>query len=54
VAERDLRDSTRPIAPLKRASDAMSIDSSVLSVDQVVARIVMRVREVEAELSAQP
>jgi CMP/dCMP kinase len=52
VAERDLRDSTRPIAPLKQASDATSIDSSVLSIDQVVARIVLRVREVEAELSA--
>ena len=48
VAERDLRDSTRPIAPLKQASDAQIIDSSVLSIDQVVARIVKRVREVEA------
>jgi cytidylate kinase len=52
VAERDLRDSTRPIAPLKQASDAQIIDSSVLSIDQVVARIVKRVREVEAELGA--
>ena len=52
VAERDLRDSTRPIAPLKQASDALSIDSSVLSIDQVVARIVARVRQVEAELGA--
>ena len=52
VAERDLRDSTRPIAPLKRASDAHVIDSSALSIDQVVARIVTRVREVEAELGA--
>jgi cytidylate kinase len=50
VAERDLRDSTRPIAPLKQASDADVIDSSVLSIDQVVARIVHRVREVEASL----
>lgn len=52
VAERDLRDSTRPIAPLKQAKDALVIDSSVLSIDQVVARIVQRVREVEAELGA--
>jgi cytidylate kinase len=51
VTERDLRDSTRPIAPLKQAADALSIDSSVLSIDQVVARIVQRVREVEAELN---
>jgi cytidylate kinase len=52
VAERDLRDSTRPVAPLKQAPDAYGIDSSVLSIDQVVARIVKRVREVEAELGA--
>jgi len=52
VAERDLRDSTRPIAPLKQASDARIIDSSALSIDQVVARIVQRVRDVEIELGA--
>ena len=52
VAERDFRDSNRPIAPLKQASDAQIIDSSVLTIDQVVARIVSRVREVEAELGA--
>jgi CMP/dCMP kinase len=50
VAERDLRDSTRPIAPLKQAFDARVIDSSSLSIEQVVARIVARVREVEAAL----
>ncbi len=52
VAERDFRDSNRPIAPLKQAADALVIDSSALSIDQVVARIVQRVREVEAELGA--
>jgi CMP/dCMP kinase len=52
VVERDLRDSTRPIAPLKQAPDADVIDSSVLSIDQVVAHIVQRVREVEASLGA--
>jgi cytidylate kinase len=52
VAERDFRDSNRPIAPLKQASDACVIDSTALSIDQVVARIVQRVREVEAELGA--
>lgn len=51
VAERDLRDSTRPIAPLKQAADAYVIDSSSLSIEQVVARIVSRVREVEAALA---
>jgi CMP/dCMP kinase len=52
VLERDFRDSNRPIAPLKQASDARVIDSTALSIDQVVARIVQRVREVEAELGA--
>ncbi len=52
VAERDLRDSTRPIAPLMQAPDARVIDSSSLSIEQVVSRIVSRVREVEAELGA--
>lgn len=50
VMERDQRDSTRPIAPLKKAPDALVVDSSVLSIDQVVARIVAHVREVEAKL----
>jgi cytidylate kinase len=52
VTERDLRDSTRPVAPLKQAPDALAIDASVLSIAEVVSRIVERVREVEAELGA--
>jgi cytidylate kinase len=52
VEERDQRDSSRPIAPLRKAPDALVVDSSVLSIDQVVARIVARVREVAAELAA--
>lgn len=50
VAERDQRDTTRPIAPLKKAPDAVVVDSSELSIDQVVARIVAHVREVAAKL----
>jgi len=52
VMERDQRDSTRPIAPLKKAADALVVDSSALSIDQVVARIVEHVRQVEAKLKA--
>lgn len=51
VIERDQRDSTRPIAPLRKAPDALVVDSSELSIDQVVARIVKHVREAEAKLS---
>ncbi len=37
VLERDRRDSGRELAPLKRADDAITIDSSKLSIKQVVA-----------------
>ena len=50
VMERDQRDSTRPIAPLRKAPDALVVDSSVLSIDQVVARIVAHVQAVAAKL----
>ena len=35
--ERDRRDRGRELAPLKRADDAMEIDSTNLSIDAVVA-----------------
>ena len=37
MAERDLRDSTRTAAPLKPAPDAVTVDSSRLSFDEVIA-----------------
>ena len=39
IAERDLRDSTRAVAPLKPASDAEVIDSTGLSIEGVVDRV---------------
>ena len=36
VKERDLIDSTRAVAPLKAADDAIVVDSSLMSVDEVV------------------
>jgi cytidylate kinase len=39
IAERDLRDSTRAVAPLKPASDAHVIDSTGLSIEDVVERV---------------
>src|ERR1700726_81541 len=39
ITERDLRDSTRAVAPLKPASDARTIDSTGLSIETVVARV---------------
>jgi pantoate ligase / CMP/dCMP kinase len=40
IAERDRIDSTREIAPLKKAADAVEIITDNLSIDEVVARIV--------------
>lgn len=45
MAERDRRDAERDIAPLKVASDAFFIDSSDLSVEQVVREILHYVRD---------
>ena len=39
IADRDARDRSRTVAPLVPASDAMVIDTSTLSVDQVVDRM---------------
>jgi len=44
IAERDRRDAGRDIAPLKVAPDAFSIDSSDLSIGQVIQEILHYVR----------
>jgi len=40
IAERDLRDSTRKVSPLKAAPDAHVIDSTELAIDKVVDRVI--------------
>ena len=44
IAERDRRDAGRDIAPLRVAPDALSIDSSDLSIEQVIQKILDYVR----------
>jgi CMP/dCMP kinase len=39
ITERDLRDSTRAVAPLKPAPDAEVIDSTSLTIEQVIDRV---------------
>jgi cytidylate kinase len=39
ITERDLRDSTRAVAPLKPAPDAEVIDSTGLTIEQVIDRV---------------
>ena len=46
VRDRDFRDSTREIAPLKKADDAMHVDSTDMSLEDVVAAIVREARSI--------
>jgi cytidylate kinase len=39
IAERDRRDANRPVAPLRPAADAVVLDSTSLTVDEVVAKV---------------
>jgi len=45
IAERDMRDSTRAVAPLKPAPDAEVIDSTSLTIEEVVHRVLELGRE---------
>ncbi|HEX8795398.1 MAG TPA: (d)CMP kinase [Polyangiaceae bacterium] len=45
VRRRDEQDTTRPVAPLKQAEDAVLIDNSDFGVDETVARMADRVRQ---------
>ncbi len=39
IRERDLRDSSRPVAPLRPAEDAIILDSTGLGIEQVVDQV---------------
>lgn len=45
VRERDLRDETRAVAPLKAAEDAVILDTTVMSPDDVVAAVLQLLKE---------
>ncbi len=45
LVERDRRDSEREVAPLRRAVDAVEVDTSALSLEQVVDAVVSVARE---------
>lgn len=45
LAARDQADATRPIAPLRAAADAVRLDTTRLSLDEQVARVVALARE---------
>lgn len=46
IRERDLRDSSREISPLRKPPDAVEVDTSRLTVEQQVARILEEVERV--------
>jgi cytidylate kinase len=52
IEERDRRDSGRAIAPLKRADDAILVDSTSMTIDEVVDTIVRAVVVVRERLRA--
>ena len=51
IHARDLRDTQRSTAPLKPASDAIILDSTNMSVDQVLEVILQRVSDFQANRS---
>lgn len=44
IRERDLRDSSRPVAPLRPAGDAIILDSTGLTIEQVVDQVLALAR----------
>ncbi len=45
IAERDRRDTTRAVAPLIAVPDAIIVDSTALSIEEVVGRVIALARE---------
>jgi cytidylate kinase len=45
IEERDRLDASRAVAPLRPAPDAVTIDSTAMTIDQVVAAMLERIRE---------
>jgi cytidylate kinase len=45
VARRDARDATREVSPLRPAPDAIRVDSTALSAEQVLQRMLAEVRK---------
>jgi cytidylate kinase len=52
IHERDERDRNRPAAPLRPADDALIVDSTKLSIDEVLDRVLEEVRRVFPDLAS--
>lgn len=53
IRDRDLRDESRTVAPLKPAPDAILLDTSFLGADEVLEALESRVRELTAKRDAE-
>ena len=51
VEERDAADTTRSHAPLRQAEDALVVDSTHLSIEDVLRKMLLAVKNKEAELA---
>ena len=47
ISERDYKDSHRQISPLKKAEDAIEIDTTSMTIDQVVEAILFEIKKVK-------
>ncbi|MCM1545579.1 MAG: (d)CMP kinase [Clostridiales bacterium] len=45
INERDFQDKNRAVAPLKKASDALEIDTSYMTIDEVVEEMISKIQE---------
>ncbi len=48
MRERDHADQSRKVAPLRRADDALHVDTTGLDIEEVVAQLERQVRDAEA------
>lgn len=47
IIDRDIQDTTREVAPLKKADDAIEVDTTSMSVDEVCATIISEYKKIE-------
>ncbi len=50
IKERDYRDRNRPVAPLKPAEDALLLDSTSLSIEEVIAQALNHIQQTLAKI----
>ena len=50
ISERDYKDSHRQISPLKKAEDAIEIDTTSMTIDQVVEAILSEIKKSQKKL----